>query len=518
MKKIIFLLLISSSFYAQQVQWAKKYNGFGSSANPSKISYSSSGSLGLAIGSTLSSNTLAGYVCLLDTFGSIYWRDSMLLNHTNYATLSPGGLAFENSGKLYAAMNFSDSLTYHGSVIPATTGRHSFFARYQANGATDWVNFYHNTDINDVYVDSQNNVFILISFSSTLNFFGQNFTAYNSDLLMAKLSPAGNILFSKQLHGSVRGVRFRTSAAGDLYIMGAFKDTLFFDTYHYSWSHNNNDDYFVLKTDAAGNTQNYTSLGVSPMNNYDDFAVSAGGSLAVTGTYCYTFGCWSTVSNYNSAGTATTYSNYGGGYGSEYDLNQIAITDTLGYWCLGMEDDVLNYGTGQYQLNTALRKFDFQGNLLLNDTFPSLRFYDNKGKSIVSDNHSHLYIAVPMGLNDTAVLQNYTLISGSSQAPFYLAKIDVATGTTGVIRQQIYNVSLFPSPARGKIEVRATLSEFTNPSLQVKNTFGQKIGEDIYPGSGFFSQDIDLYGTSPGLYFLEISDGSHLIVKKFVIE
>ena len=80
-------------------------------------------------------------------------------------------------------------------------------------------------------------------------------------------------------------------------------------------------------------------------------------------------------------------------------------------------------------------------------------------------------------------------------------------------------LSLFPNPAANFIHINYTSNSLTNKiNVSIYNTIGKTV-RNFSLGQhegGIYQQELNLTGFAPGVYFVQIKDGSQRLVKKFV--
>lgn len=528
MKKHILLVLIYlivSCLSAQQVQWAKKYPKLGEITSPQHIETYGASSLAVS-GEYYTSYSIAGiFLYKMDTAGTILWGDSLKYQNPSYDGWQPPrvtGMSFNAAGKLFLGGNFSDTMNVNGTILPIYGPDNFFIAKYSISGGMDWVQAFSDATLHDIHSDESGNTFVMISFSGPIIIFGQTFTALDaSDLLVLKLDAAGSLVWSKQLHGNVDGVKFKKVPSGNMFLLGSYTDTLYYDGIGYP-SISPFNEYFLLKMDGSGNQIYYKSVWASQQQNAHDLAISADEKAMVTGATCWTNGCSAILKSYDAAGNLMADESIWGttcDYGCGFDYNNITIADPLGVWAMGHEYNSLVYGDPNDDwVNIGLTKYDFAGNILMRDTFLlAPQYSDPSAKDIAADNFQNMYMTAQ--LYGSAQFGAYTLTNSGTEPEFFIVKFreQVATSTL-VAESQDAVFEIYPNPAQNVIHINYECNKNECVRLNIRNVLGQIIYMDqTKDKSGNYKAKIDLTDQPKGVYFIEIDYGMAKEVKKIVL-
>ncbi len=79
------------------------------------------------------------------------------------------------------------------------------------------------------------------------------------------------------------------------------------------------------------------------------------------------------------------------------------------------------------------------------------------------------------------------------------------------------SVQVTPNPSSGLVQVFALFDQNRKGSVQVLNVLGQVVLNKNFQ-SAFLNESVDLRGNAPGVYFVRVSSGEELVVKKVVLE
>jgi hypothetical protein len=186
------------------------------------------------------------YILKLDTAGNFVWARQIGGDNINVLSF-----CFATSIALDAQENVFTSGPYFGDPdfdpdttvnynLPATGISEGFLSKLNAAGHFSWAKVTSGTSaINFGYAvatDLAGNVYATGEFSETTNFYnglpnGTLTAAGNKDIYIAKLAPAGSLLWVKKMGGSDndQGHAIATDHSGNIYTTGYFKNTVDFD-------------------------------------------------------------------------------------------------------------------------------------------------------------------------------------------------------------------------------------------------------------------------------------------------
>lgn len=137
-------------------------------------------------------------------------------------------VAVDALGNIYVAGSFQGTLEVGMNVLTAESGEDIFVVKYDTDGGVRWARrFGHGGDqrATAVALDPAGNLVVTGDFSGTLDFGGAPLTAQGTtDVFLAKLSAAGDHLFSESLTGagSERAWAVAVGADGDVVVGGDF--------------------------------------------------------------------------------------------------------------------------------------------------------------------------------------------------------------------------------------------------------------------------------------------------------
>lgn len=100
----------------------------------------------------------------------------------------------------------------------------------------------------------------------------------------------------------------------------------------------------------------------------------------------------------------------------------------------------------------------------------------------------------------------------------YSLTIQLATGLNSFSMTDAGSLLVYPNPASGVLNVSAVLNETSLAALRVFNTLGELVlVENVALTNNSLNRTIDLSGSKPGIYFLEINSQKGIIRQKVMI-
>ncbi len=121
---------------------------------------------------------------------------------------------------------------------------------------------------------------------------------------------------------------------------------------------------------------------------------------------------------------------------------------------------------------------------------------------------------VPCGYLDTAG----HAIGMHGEVEDYDVKIIAAS--TGInVGSQANELMIYPNPAVGKVFIKVKFSNESPVRVAVKNMLGQEVSSyESNMVSNGYTDNIDLSAFTPGIYFLQVTIGAEIFMKKIIVE
>ena len=255
-------------------------------------------------------------------------------------------VAVDASGHVYVTGYFSETSSFGPTNLVSSGTEDIFLAKYEPEGALLWARKAGGPDYDEgrgVAVDAAGNVYVGGLFQGTAAFGSTNLnSAGQSDVFLAKYTPAGNLLWARAAGGKdydeAHGLAL--DGAGNVYVAGAFDANANFGAFTLV-NGSGSSDIFLAKYDAAGNVLWARQAGGNGDDQASALAVDAATNLYVSGFFSGTATFGSTnltsrgantthdlfVAKYNAAGTLLWVIQAGG---NDEDAAQGIATDGSG--------------------------------------------------------------------------------------------------------------------------------------------------------------------------------------------
>ena len=272
-----------------------------------------------------------------------------------------------------------------------------------------------------ITVDNFGNVYTVGKFQDTVDF-DPGAGTYNLisvgdfDVFVQKLDASGNFLWAKSIGGinTVTGNSITLDAAGNVYTIGNFKDTVDFDpgTGVYNLTSIGNYDVFVQKMDASGNFIWAKSIGGTNWDRGSSIVVDASGYVYSTGRFRDTvdFDPGAGTNNLIAIGSNDVFilkmddlgnfiwAKSMGGNSYAY-ANSIAVDGSGNIYTTGVFQDTVDFdpGVGTSNLisvgdqDVFVQKIDVSGNFLWAKSMGGSGTSSSQGTSITVDNSGNVY-------------------------------------------------------------------------------------------------------------------------------
>ncbi|MBX3043400.1 MAG: SBBP repeat-containing protein [Candidatus Kapabacteria bacterium] len=185
-------------------------------------------------------------------------KPEILKNGKGYSTHDQTfGIIEDGSGNLYHTGYFEGEIQFGNSNLSSVGNRDLYIAKINKSGGWDWAVSAGgaSTDFSrSIAADNNGNLFITGYYFGTCIFGSHSLTAQNnSDIFVAKLSPAGVWLWARTASGGGfnRGNSITCDNVGNAYITGSFESSVSFGSI--SISSFGSRDIFAAKINSSGN-------------------------------------------------------------------------------------------------------------------------------------------------------------------------------------------------------------------------------------------------------------------------
>ena len=437
MKKLLLTscIVITTFLNAQTFEWAKTLGG-GSFDRCKAIATDPSGNIyvtgsfrntvDLDPGPGTDNHTSTGgddlYIQKLDASGNFIWAKSF--GGTDFdVSIS---VATDPSGNILVLGRFKNAVDFNpgaGTDIHTSSGDYDIFVqKLDASGNFIWAKTFGGNDVDICYeikTDAQGNIYTTGAYKNTVDFdpgagTDNHTSAGNYDVFVQKLTPSGNFVWAKTFGelSDDQGFSIDVDAAGNIYTIGTFKNTVDFDPSSGTDNHTSagDADIFIQKLNASGNYIWTKTFGGTSYEIGTSIATDKLGNIYITGRFQNTadFDPGPGTDNYTSAGNFDVFIqklNNSGGYvwtktfgGNEYETSSFIDVDTLGNtYITGYFKNTVDFDPGSGTDNhTAvanfdiyLQKLDASGNFIWAKTFGGIN--NEEGLAVHIDAFDNIY-------------------------------------------------------------------------------------------------------------------------------
>ena len=360
---------------------------------------------------------------------------------------------------------FTGTVIVEDSVITTAGQSDIFLAKFNASGALQWITHSGGGGFDDAYSiasDREGNIYVGGYFSATAKFQDTTLTSKGkNDIVLAKYSPAGSLLWAKRYGGDGLNKAFGIAVApsGSIAITGTYSGTVDFDG---TLLHATRvSDIFIVKLSNDGSVQWAKKAGGDGYGEGDGIAIDAHENIYVTGRFSDSVDVRGIPPDCDGTGNIfiTKYNRSGIrqwarclGIAGEEGGNAIAIDSASNLYIIGGYDTDMDFGTGilvaEGNIDAFIAKFDSSGKTLWSDRLGS-KGYD-LGSSIALDASSNIYVS---GLfSDTVSFGSDTLL-GIRNSDIFVAKMGSRTSTRYITLVERATMTAFPNPAHSGVTI-----------------------------------------------------------------
>jgi len=302
----------TDAFLAKYVQnsgytWVKTFSNTGSSAildvssknNYVYITGHFSGTITFGSTTLTSNGSNDIFIAKLSLDGDTQWAKSYGGPH-NDSSLS---IAIDANENIYLGGYFNGNNnetitigndTYTTSAPTTSSYSDGLIIKLNSSGVFQWSRAFqssYNTNVNDIVVDQNNNVYITGAYRGTTDFGGTtlSYVSGNGFFYLAKYDQSGNYQFAKGYgsNGNEQGFGIDINSSGEILVVGSFGNS---DVSNYSVDFGNGNlisngssDILILKFDSNGNTLNSINFGGSSSEGARDIIVDSSNNIYISG-------------------------------------------------------------------------------------------------------------------------------------------------------------------------------------------------------------------------------------------
>jgi hypothetical protein len=470
------------------------------------------------------------FVVKYDASGNIQWAKSAQ-SSSSYAN----GVAMDSGGNVYVTGYFKGPTISFDAITITKPGTLSyiFIAKYDAAGSIQWV-VSPDGNIGDhamsIAVDGSGNSYITGSLTSDSLSFG-NITLYNvnpggpfyaGDFFIAKLNPAGGILWAKSVGDmdSEAGMSIAADASGAFVTGMMGNSTMQFGTTTLTGNVTNLQNIFIARFDSSGNA--VWARGAGPGNPVG-IAVDGSGNSYLTGNFEYDsvmFGAVHVmnpgsyngfIAKYDAAGNALWGKAVVTNNLSAVFLRGIAALPSGKIFITGLwQGDSITFGSSLISSThfgeVFAAQYDANGYALWAARGSGCCYTYQHSHSITTDASGNAFIT---GRYDSA-----WIAFGADTLPpsYFIAKLSFTTGVNE-IHSAGNGISIFPNPFMSVIGLHFNEQTNLKATLIVLSVQGEILLENEIRVHDRF---LDLSALPPGIYFVEVKSEADIFVQKVV--
>ncbi|RYU79893.1 hypothetical protein [Hymenobacter persicinus] len=435
------------------------------------------------------------YLAKYSAAGAVLWATKIDASSSDLFS----NVAVDAAGNAYLAGYFAGSLQV-GTTALTSSGNDAYVAKYNAQGVVQWVRQggTAGTFVQGVAVDASGNVTLAGDCVSAVSFGGPGL-AGNGPFLV-KLSSTGTAQAPKRI-GSRGFVNEMTlDGAGNAYVVGTFSGTAQFGAT--SLTSAGTLDLFLAKLDPAGNVLWTQRDGGANEDNALDVAVDGNGNPMVAGYYdgqgTTSFTSKIYVARFSNQGTRLWSRQLGATTPDEDVANSVTYDGRGGYYITGSFASPIVFGTTTLTTQSQdvyVVRYDSQGNVLWAGQSTSSGGNAAGGLGLAADGAGNVYVGG--GMFGTVTFG--TQVSAGTTSSSFLAKLTPG-GIVAATRPALARVNLaaFPNPAAGLTTLNLPAG---GGHLAVVDALGRTVREQALPTAAG-ACPVSVAGLTPGLYQL----------------
>ncbi|KAA9325004.1 SBBP repeat-containing protein [Adhaeribacter soli] len=280
---------------AGNLTWAQKAGGTGNDVSTgiaidaSGNSYITGHFSGTATFGTItltSSGQLDIFVAKYDIAGNLVWAKKGGGTSEDISN----SIAADANGNVYITGYFNGSAVFGSASLTGSNGSQDIFiVKYDGAGNVLWAKKAGGADYdegNNIGIDASGNCYVTGYIKGNAIFGTTTLSTADTDIFLAKYSPAGNVIWAKKAGGSSTdfGHSLSIDASGSCYVSGYFVGKGTFGSITLNGSSNGN--LFIARYDASGNVQWAKQInGVVSANRGSSIKADSTGNCFITGQF-----------------------------------------------------------------------------------------------------------------------------------------------------------------------------------------------------------------------------------------
>lgn len=486
------------------------------------------------------------FISKLDPSGAFLWAKR--IGGQNYD--NGNSVALDSNSNVYVTGFFSGTVDFDpgnaGYFLSSSGNDDIFVLKLDASGNFIWAKNMGGAAYAygaSIAVDATGNVYTTGYYGGTTDFDPGpgvfNLTpAGPQGIFISKLNSSGAFTWARSMGGTNgdRGTSIGVDAANDVYLAGAFNDTVDFDpgTGTYTLASAGFQDGFVSKFDASGALIWAKTMGGQGYDFVSCVAVDPSSNVYILGYFSGTSDFDPSISSYtmtsaglgdvfvsklNSSGTFIFAKSFGG---SDNDIgNALDIDPSGNIYITGNYNSTADFdpGTTVYNLTALgvsdifISKLDAAGSFAWAKSIGGTT--DDNGCSIAVDAAHNVYVTgyFTTTADFDPAPATYNLTSAGGGDIFVLKLSDAVSGLDE--RTSTNYATIFPNPGKGLFQLKLD-NEIADCQLILINSSGQKVHEQkIVQGIN----SMNTSGLSNGLYhFILFSNKQKISDGKLVVE
>ncbi|MFL5764695.1 MAG: T9SS type A sorting domain-containing protein [Bacteroidia bacterium] len=437
------------------------------------------------------------FIMEIDSSGNELWRDSIETIGSSSELYLLKGISVSPSGEIVFGGEFAGTITGSGITVSESSPNGAFIARYNAGTLSSLISI--GAGLESLASDRDGNTWLALYSYSVMSAFGISWppSGYH-DMVLCKISPSNNLLWSKQLSGNVYPKLVSPGPDGAGLLFGTFTDTLFFGSSHYPALANGawGTDQFVMKVDSAGNI---ISSSISPVPGIlqPTQALHFGEDVILTSPAPWNHGCDVSYQRLNPSLASQWRSNgyYAGvsEYGTDFLFHHIASIDPNSFWAFGISHRPLSYSIDSSANNFELHHYDLNGTFISRDTARLPAAFQDDDMSSASGTSSMYFAGV---FYDSLSFLGEQVYGTKRMFVFRMA---TSALTSIAENENPVSFELFPNPANENITVRFGQSQRSGGKLVISDLLGKIVMESEIAGQTA-SSTVDTRDLRKGVY------------------